>query len=166
MGATLTVGVIGTIFAVLGGVAADRFGVKIVALVPRVVVTVLLYPALQLVVSSGSPVVFIVVIGALMIPHAMSSAAGIILIPKIFPASVRTSGLSIAYALGVTIFGGTAQVMFTWIIGATGDKLFWVWYIIGLSIVSFLGTLAIRVPADRAVKPLGQPMNAVPEISR
>jgi MFS family permease len=168
MSATLTVGIVGTIFAVLGGVVADRYGVKTVAILPRILVTALLYPTLHVVVSSNSPIVFIVVIGLLMAPHAMSSAAGIILIPKIFPAAVRTSGLSIAYALGVTIFGGTAQVAFTWIIGATGDKLFWVWYIVALSIVSLLGTLAIRVPAAWSTRGAGQPaapLNVIPEVS-
>jgi hypothetical protein len=76
----------------------------------------------------------------------MASAAGIVLIPKIFPPLVRTSGLSIAYALGVTLFGGTAQVVFTWIINATGDKLSWVWYIITMSVVSLIATVLIRVP--------------------
>ncbi len=156
MGATLTGGIVGTVFAVVGGVLADRYGVRAVAIVPRILVTALLYPALHLVVSSNSPVVFIVVIGLLMAPHAMSSAAGIILIPKIFPAAVRTSGLSIAYALGVTIFGGTAQVVFTWIIGVTGDKLFWVWYIVALGIVSLLATIAIRLPAERSTGPTVQ----------
>jgi MFS family permease len=152
MTASLTVGVMGTIFAVIGGVLADRFGVKAIAVMPRLLVTLLLYPALQLIISSGSPLVFILVIGALMAPHAMTSAAAIILIPKIFPVIIRTAGLSIAYALGVTLFGGTAQVMFTWIIGATGNKLSWVWYIIVLSTVSFLATLAIRVPKDWSTK--------------
>jgi hypothetical protein len=64
----------------------------------------------------------------------------------IFPSAVRTSGLAIAYALGVTIFGGTAQIVFTWIIGATGDKLSWIWYIIAMSVISVLATWALRVP--------------------
>jgi MFS family permease len=169
MGATLTVGVVGTIFAVTGGILADRYGIKTIAVVPRIIVVALLYPALHLVVASGSPALFIVVVGALMIPHAMSSAAGIILIPKIFPAAVRTSGLSIAYALGVTIFGGTAQVVFTWIIDATGDKLSWVWYIIVMSIISLLGTIAIRVPADwstRTADPSPTHAAAIPQPTR
>ena len=150
MTSNLTMGVVGTLFAVVGGVLADRFGIKAVAVIPRLAIVALLYPALLLVVSSGSPGVFILVVAALMVPHAMSSAAGIILIPKIFPAAVRTSGLSISYALGVTIFGGTAQVVFTWVIGATGDKLSWVWYIIVMGLVSVLATLAIRVPRERS----------------
>ncbi len=152
MFANFTVGVIGTIFAVFGGMLADRFGLKIVALVPRLIATLLLYPALQLIVSSGSPTVFIIAIGVLMAFHAMAGAAGIILIPTIFPAAIRTSGLSIAYALGVTIFGGSAQVIFTWIIGATDNKLSWVWYIIAMSAISFVATLAIRPPLDWARK--------------
>ena len=156
MASNLTLGFVGTGAAVAGGILADRFGLKRVAILPRLIVTLLLYPAFSLVVASGSPTVFLLVVAGLMIPHAMSSAAGIILIPKIFPAAVRTSGLSIAYALGVTIFGGTAQIVFTWIIGATGNKLSWLWYIIAMSIVSLLGTLAIRIPAEwSSRKPAG-----------
>jgi MFS family permease len=153
MTVNLTIGVVGTISAVIGGVLADRFGIKPVALIPRLLVTLLLYPALLLIVSSGSPTLFVLVVGVLMIPHALSGAAGIVLIPKVFPAPIRTSGLSIAYALGVTIFGGTAQVVFTWIIGATGDKLSWVWYIVGLSLLSFLATLALKEPASWSTAP-------------
>jgi MFS family permease len=138
----------GTIFALLGGALADRYGLKAVTIVPRIIVTLLLYPALQLVVSSGSPLVFVVTSATLIAFHAMSSGAGIILIPLIFPAIVRTAGLSIAYALGVTIFGGTAQFVFTWIIGATGDKLSWVWYVIAMSTISLIATMALRLPED------------------
>lgn len=146
MAASLATAVSGTIFSLVGGALADRYGVKTIAIIPRLIVTLLLYPALVLVISSGSPLVFVLVAAGLMTLHAMSSGAGIILIPMIFPSAVRTAGLSIAYALGVTIFGGTAQIVFTWIISATGDKLSWVWYVIIMSVISVLGTMAIKVP--------------------
>ena len=152
MTVNMTIGAVGTVFALLGGVLADRFGVKAIAVIPRLGVTALLYPALQLIVSSGAPGMLIGVMGALVALHAMSGAAAIILVPKIFPAAVRTSGLSIAYALGVTIFGGTAQVVFTWIIGATGDKLSWIWYIIAMNVICLVATMAIRVPRDWSTK--------------
>ncbi len=93
--------------------------------------------------------------------HAMASATAIILIPKAFPASIRTAGLSIAYALGVTIFGGTAQIVFTWIIGATGDKLSWVWYIIAMNIVCLLATWAVRVPTEGSMTRASMPAKAL-----
>ena len=157
MAASMTNGITGMVFAIVGGILADRFGVKIVALVPRLVVTLLLYPALLLIISSGSPLVLVMTMAGLMAIHATSSAAGIVMIPIIFPAVVRTSGLSIAYALGVTIFGGTAQIVFTWIIGVTGDKLSWVWYIVALSMISFLATLAVRIPETFGRKPQAEP---------
>ena len=146
MAANMATGITGMVFAVAGGALADRVGVRVVVLLPRLIATVLLYPVLHLVVSSGSPLVLVIAMAGLMAIHAMTSAAGIVLIPMIFPAAVRTSALSIAYALGVTIFGGTAQLVFTGIIEATGDKLSWVWYVIAMGLVSFLGTLAIRTP--------------------
>ena len=146
MAANMATGITGMVFAVAGGALADRVGVRVVVLLPRLIATVLHYPVLHLVDSSGSPLVLVIAMAGLMAIHAMTSAAGIVLIPMIFPAAVRTSALSIAYALGVTIFGGTAQLVFTGIIEATGDKLSWVWYVIAMGLVSFLGTLAIRTP--------------------
>ncbi|WP_213772118.1 MFS transporter [Bradyrhizobium sp. dw_78] len=153
MAANLATGVSGVVFSLVGGVLADRFGVKRIALVPRLIVALLLYPVLQVVVTSGSPPVLVIAMAALMAIHAVCSSASISLIPLIFPAAVRTSGLSIAYALGVTIFGGTAQIVFTWIITATGDKLSWIWYIVAMSVVNFLATAAIRIPDTQDHKP-------------
>lgn len=149
MAASLAIAITGMVFSLVGGALADKYGVKVIAVIPRLIVTLLFYPALHLVISSGSPLVLVIVAAGLMAIHAMSSGAGIILIPMIFPSAVRTTGLSIAYALGVTIFGGTAQIVFTWIIAATGDKLSWVWYVIIMSVISALATLAIRVPETR-----------------
>lgn len=166
MGANLTIGVIGTAFAVFGGVLADRYGLKLVAILPRILVTALLYPALLLVISRNSPTLFLIVVGLLAALHAMAGGAGITMVPMIFPTETRTSGLSISYALGVTLFGGTAQVVFTWIIGATGDKLSWVWYVVALSVISVFATLAIRLPDQRtafgAARPAAPPLEVMP----
>ena len=56
--------------------------------------------------------------------------------------------MSISYAVGVALFGGTAQIVFTWIIGATGDKLSWIFYIVLMNILSIIGTLILRLPAQ------------------
>jgi MFS family permease len=155
MAGTLVNGLTGAVFSLVGGVVADRFGVKRVAVYPRLILAVLLYPMLHLVVSSGSPVVLVICMAALMAIHASCSSAALALVPMIFPTAVRTAGLSIAYALGVTVFGGTAQIVFTWVIGATGDKLSWVWYIVAMSIVSFFATAALPAPETPDRKPDG-----------
>jgi len=146
--AGLTVGVSGAVFAVLGGLAADRIGAKPVALWPRVLLTLAIYPAMLMVVDERTPGTLLAVVAGLMALQAMSGAMGIVLIPRSLPAAVRTSGLSIAYALGVTLFGGTAQLVFTWLIQATHDPLSPLWWVIAINIVSILATIAIRPAQD------------------
>jgi MFS family permease len=144
----LAIGISGAFFALIGGALGDRLGVKKVTVITRIIATALFYPALLLVVSNNSPAIFLAAMIVLMAFHAMSSGAGLLILPKIFPAAIRTSGLSLAYAMGVTIFGGTASVVFTWIIGATGDKLSWVWYVIAMGIVTAIATILVRLPPD------------------
>jgi MFS family permease len=146
----LVVGLSGAVFAVLGGLAADRIGVKTVALWPRVVLTVAIYPAMLLVVRERTPEALLGVMGCLMALQAMSGAMGIVLIPRSLPAAVRTAGLSIAYALAVTLFGGTAQVVFTWAIQQTGNPLSPLWWVIAVNVVTILATGALRPVPDQA----------------
>jgi nitrate/nitrite transporter NarK len=143
MAATLVVGISGAVFAVVGGVLSDRFGAGAVVIWPRIVLTVLLYPAMWLVVSYPGALVFLGVIAVLMAFQAVSSAVGVLLIPRAFPAHVRTTGLAVAYALGVTIFGGTAQVVVTWLIGTTGDKLSPAIYAVAMNVVSVVATVVL-----------------------
>ena len=105
---------------------------------------------MKYVLAVNDPVVFLVVIAALMAMQAISGATAIIMMPKAFPAPVRTAGMSISYAVGVALFGGTAQIVFTWIIGATGDKLSWIFYIVAMNVVSIIGTLILRLPTEAA----------------
>jgi hypothetical protein len=80
----------------------------------------------------------------------MSAAVMILAIPSCFPAAIRTTGLAIAYALGVTLFGGTAQFVFTWLIGSPPSPLAPVWYVIVANLVSIAAVLAL--PLRRGVQ--------------
>ena len=74
----------------------------------------------------------------------MSVAVGVILIPLVFPAAVRATGLAITYSLGVAIFGGTATYVITWLVGVTGDPLASTYYVMAANVVVLLAALAIR----------------------
>jgi MHS family proline/betaine transporter-like MFS transporter len=43
------------------------------------------------------------------------------LLAEIFPARVRGVGMSVAYTLGVVVFGGFAQLILEWLIERTGS---------------------------------------------
>ena len=73
-----------------------------------------------------------------------------------FPQAVRSSGLAILYAAGVTIFGGTTQFVVAWLIDVTKDPMVPAWYQIVATIASIVGILLLmphaEVLRERAVR--------------
>ena len=84
---------------------------------------------------------------------ALNALGGVVLvvIPECFPKSVRSAGLSIVYALAVTVFGGTTQFVVTWLIHATGDPLAPAWYLIASSAIGVVAILMIAETKDVAL---------------
>src|ERR1700722_1926580 len=60
------------------------------------------------------------------------------LLPGLFPVSVRSTGMAIAYNVGVTVFGGFAPLTVTWLIAETGSKLVPAYYIIAAAVLSIV----------------------------
>jgi MFS family permease len=139
-----TVGGIGMVFTLIGGWLSDRLDAIRLALILRLFIVVLIYPTLSLASSGNSPAFFLGAIAGLMALHSMSVVAPALVILRAFPASVRGTGFSITAALGITLFGGTAQIIFTYIIAATGDKLSFLWYVVGMNVVTIASLLAVR----------------------
>jgi MHS family proline/betaine transporter-like MFS transporter len=81
------------------------------------------------------------VIGVLMAGYMGPLAA---LMSELFPARMRTTGLSISYAFGVAIFGGLAPLISTWLIIATGNKLAPAFYLIMAGIISLVALVFAR----------------------
>ncbi|WP_439856033.1 citrate-proton symporter [Pseudomonas yamanorum] len=132
---TLVAGAAMAVCAVAGGMLCDRFGRRVILMTPRVVLLLILFPALQLMTEHPSPATFLLTLAALSGLHGMSGAALIVLLVESFPKSVRSTGFSIVYAFGVAAFGGTAQIIITWLIGTTGDPMSPVWYLLIANLV-------------------------------
>jgi hypothetical protein len=62
------------------------------------------------------------------------------LIVEALPRTVRATGVSMIYSFGVTIFGGSAQVIVTWLLKATGNPMAPAWYLAGMLAVSLGAT--------------------------
>ncbi len=141
---TLALGVSGGLGALAGGVLADRFGIRVITIVARLLFMLLLFPVMKFLVANPSGATLVMAIAALGLLHAASVAVGIMLIPLIFPPAVRSTGMAICYSLGVAIFGGTATYVVTWLVGATGDPLASTYYVMAASLVMLLAAVAIR----------------------
>ncbi|MDJ0322075.1 MFS transporter [Pseudarthrobacter sp. PS3-L1] len=55
---------------------------------------------------------------------------------SMFPARIRSTGLSLGYNIGVTVFGGFAPFVLTWLIGSTGSLLVPGFYLVTIAIIA------------------------------
>lgn len=67
---------------------------------------------------------------------------------EMFPARVRYTGASISYNLAFTIFGGTAPLLATALIGWTGANIAPAWYIVAVTVIAFV--VLLRMPETRS----------------
>ncbi|MGQ8705972.1 MFS transporter [Serratia sp. TSA_198.1] len=82
----------------------------------------------------------ILLIGALGI-NMLSST---MLIVSALPRHVRATGTSMIYAFGVTLFGGSAQLVVTWLLGVSGNPMAPAWYVTGMLTISLIATTVFK----------------------
>jgi len=83
---------------------------------------------------------------------ASLSSVLLVVIPESMPKAVRSAGLSVAYSLAVTLFGGTAQPIVTWLIHVTGDPVSPGWYLVLASVVGLLAVLMLPETKDKKLE--------------
>ncbi len=152
MGATVVGGLCTLLFSLLGGWLCDRFGRRPTMFWPRVAAAVLTVPAFMLLVAQPTATTLFAVSGFLAALTAVSGAASLVAIPELLPRGVRATGMSIAYAVGVSLFGGTTQFVITWLIGVTGNPAAPAWYVAGASVVTALAMLALPESKDHTLE--------------
>ncbi|MNF72005.1 Alpha-ketoglutarate permease [compost metagenome] len=131
-------GIVTFAFSLMGGHLSDRYGRRLTNILPRVALALLIVPLFLWLTGSPSLVALLTVNAVLAALTAMFGAAGIVQVPELLPIAVRSTGLSITYAIGAAIFGGSTQFIVTWLIAATGSPMAPAWYLVGISIISLI----------------------------
>ncbi len=71
-------------------------------------------------------------------------AGSVVLLVELFPPAVRTTGFGALYAITVSLFGGTAQIVFTTLIHWTGDPASPAWYLAVVNVLAIAAGLGLR----------------------
>lgn len=122
---------------------------KPLTILGRVVLIALLYPAFWLMNLFPTLPVVVTLTVLLMVFYTMGSAPAYALIPENFPKHVRAGYLASAYAVAVSVFGGTAQLVVAWLIRLTGSTMAPAWYMIGTVIVSLIAVSLLEETGGR-----------------
>lgn len=112
----------------------------------------LIYPAFWLLNHTAQPALALVAIGALAGCLTLGSGASFLLLVESFPQAVRATGFSLVYSIGVSIFGGFAPFVVTWLIEVSGDPMSPAHYMIVCSIVSLIALIPMK---EHSTEPLG-----------
>jgi MFS family permease len=119
--APIFIGIFGALAGILGGLCADRFGRFGINVLPRVLLILLAFPALSVIVTAGTGWVFLTAISVLTVLHMACTALLNMVVAEAFPPTVRAMAVSTTYAVGLAIFGGSAQFVATSVVAYTGD---------------------------------------------
>ncbi len=142
--AILVVGAIQTVLAPLVGHWSDRHGAVTVMFAPACALLVLIYPAFAWLVARPSFATLIAVQAgfAVLMTGYFSALPG--LLSELFPVETRTTGMSLAYNLAVTLFGGFGPFIIAWLIGATGLPTAPSFYLMFAAVISSAALMVLR----------------------
>jgi len=126
------------------GHLADRIGPAKVMTYAALAAFVLAYPLFKLMTSTPTVGVMVVVIAILGIIMSFYFGPLPALLSGMFPAAIRGSGLSVAYNVGVTLLGGIAPLVLTWLLKVTGSLDAPSIYYMAIAVISLVGLFFVR----------------------
>ena len=130
---------IGLIF--LMGALSDRIGRKTMLIAASIMFALLTVPLFKGLVGAGFVTIVLIQVafGALL---TLNDGTLPCFLSEIFPTRVRYSGFAFCFNAANALFGGTAPLVATWLIGVTGSKLAPAWYLVGAAGVALVAMLA------------------------
>jgi MHS family citrate/tricarballylate:H+ symporter-like MFS transporter len=145
--ATLALGIGTFLFSFPGGLWSDRVGRKPLMMWPRVAMFFAAWPLFAMLVHHRDAPWLLGVTVIITIFNALCAGPIFAAIAEALPRELRSGALAVIYAVSISVFGGTTQLMETWLIHATGNVLAPAWYLMGASIVGIAAAVATRETA-------------------
>lgn len=126
------------------GHLADRFGPARIMTYAAVGALLLAWPLFKLMVTAPSVPVLVIVIGLLGVIMAFYFGPLPALLSSLFPAAIRGTGLAVTYNVGVTLLGGIAPLVLTWLLSVTGSLNAPSLYYMAIAVISLVGLYFVR----------------------
>ena len=161
--ATLIGGVILAVGSPLAGHWSDKLPRRPLLMVITCSLFVLTsYPAFYLMAAWPSLTACIMAVGWLQLLKAGYSGVLPSLLSEQFPVDTRAIGVSLSFSTAVSVFGGLAPFVATWLIAATGDKLSPSYYLVFTALLSLFALMAIQWRGRRVAETLARPSALAP----
>jgi len=150
--ATLVGGIILAVFSVIAGHWSDKSRPRVrLMLITAWLFLLTAYPSFWLMDAYPSLATAMFAVGLLNLIKAGYSGVLPSLLSEQFPVETRAVGVAFSFSLSVTIFGGFAPFVATWLIAQTGDPLSPSYYLMVTALLSIIALMVIwrRTSDDR-----------------
>jgi MFS transporter, MHS family, citrate/tricarballylate:H+ symporter len=137
----------GIVGALCGGLLADRIGRWPVMVWPQLVALLLTYPVFLWIVETRSAWALLGGFGVLALIGSLPYTAFYVAFTEGLPKKIRGGTLATVYAVAIATFGGTAQLVVTWLIHATGNALAPAWYMLFAGTIGLVAMVMMRETA-------------------
>ena len=154
--ATVVVGLCGVTFDLVSGTLSDRFGRKPLMLIPGALLLILILPAFYIIAHFRTAATLLIATAILASLMSFCVCPSVVWLTESLPASIRSSGLAVIYAVSIATFGGTTQYAVTWLIKRTGNPLAPAWY---WTLAIIVGVAAMSATRETAPRKLSSPRN-------
>ena len=138
----------------LGGWLSDRLGRRPVMLWPRFALIVLIYPVYYWIVVTRAPTALFAGTTVLNALGGLWGGAFYAAFSESLPKRIRGSSFATIYAFAIAIFGGTTQLIATWLLQVTGNPMALAWYLLAAVSAGTLAMLFILESAPVRVAPV------------
>lgn len=133
---------IGNIFLTAGcvfaGTLSDRFGRHRILRIGATALLVCVYPLMMWLQASHTTLTLVIVQSAFCALISLFVGVAPAALSEIFPTAVRSSGMSLSYNTAVTLLGGFAPAILTWITYTTGVAFAPALYVMAAAVVALI----------------------------
>jgi len=138
---------LGVPVTVFAGWLSDRYGRRPVNIWGNLLFLLLIYPTFAWIAASHSEIAFIT--GMIYLNAITGIALGSFYVNLVesLPQSIRGTGFGMTYSLAIAAFGGTTQLVVTWLIHVTGNPIAPAWYLTGAVAI---GQIAVMLMPESA----------------